>query len=90
MLHIYIYIYNISRLRVKGIAPHSHELFAVISLVFGTTYRDKIQTVSAIQSDVSVVGLHYRYRGCCGIAIPQTSELLYYAKVGRVGIGNEM
>ena len=79
----------------KCIAPHRHKLLSVITVIFGTSHRDKIQTVSTIQSDVSVMGLPYKYRGCCGVAMSQMSGLLYHAwnaghGKGRGGIGNEM
>jgi len=43
----------------KDIAPHSLELLSVITLIFGTSHRDRIQTGSTIQSDVSVRKRNY-------------------------------
>ena len=58
----------------KDIARHSHELLSVITLMFGTSHRDRIQTGSTIQSDVSVTGWLYHYRSYCGVAISQSQD----------------
>ena len=47
------YIQDARCLMFKCIAPHRHKLLSVITVIFGTSHRDKIQTVSTIQSDVS-------------------------------------